>query len=245
MTPIPNCGRDPSPNRLKSSRAGGRLAKRLGWALRLALATGATAHLAAGETGSIPYQRIATFYEGFAALKEKDKIQLAVRVGPAKGKKIVGPLRLEIHAAKTNLPVTLSPAGDLADFPLTAELKAENPPIVSNQPKGALSLQIELGIRFSGRLMETGEWYSEALRQANEALASQAGMLAFATPKAKSLVFRFDPGQNGSITVRARNTDRILSADPGGVVRLETDREWDLKGAKLTLSSIPQSITVE
>jgi len=132
-----------------------------------------------GETGAIPYRTISDIFDHFAGLEDKDKLVLTVRVVPAKKSVSTVPIDLLIKSRSGPITLRLGADGELTDFPLKAELEAENPPVASNQPKGTLSLQAVLGTKYSGKLTENLNWHLEEVRQAKAGAKAQAGLLSF------------------------------------------------------------------
>lgn len=211
--------------------------RRLVWCLAFVqLVAGATLR---AETGVVPYNVIVSILDGFDSLKEKDRLILSVRVVPAKQEPAT-PIQLEIRSRGGAIPLRLTETGEFVDFPITAELRAENPPVASNQPKGTLSLQGAISLKFSGKLEEEAAWYLEALRQANAALKAQAGLHA---PKLKTLVVAFEPGASDWVMLKGPSGERRVAANAMGQARFEPGRET--KGARLLFSSAPKTITAE
>ena len=213
--------------------------------LTLFLLLALTSNLTGGETGVIPYGTVAKVLDGFTSVKEKDKLQLSVKVVPAKKARLASPIALEIHATKGRIPLNLAENGELVDFPLTPELRAENPPVFSNQPKGTLALQASIAIRYPGKLTESAQWYEDALRQANGAVRSAAGLMSFTAPRAKTIVFVFAPGSSDFVTLKSAGGEKPVPADDKGNVRLKLGDEAELGTAVVVLSSPPKIITVE
>lgn len=220
----------------------------LTWGLALAprLSPGAEPD-APPAMAAIPYRAVADILEGFAKVKERDKLHLAVRIVPAKGGTPPTPLQLELRGQQGPIPVKLAPSGELVDFPLTPALRAENPKLVSNQPKGSLKLEAALALRYSGKLIENPAWYLDALAQANAAIKSQAGLLSFVVPKLDTVVFEFAPsaGAPAQVTLRTDTGEKSIAADAEGRVRVKLGPETTRKGARLTLPTEPRRITAE
>jgi len=208
------------------------------------------------DTGVLPYRAIADVFDGFGKVRVRDKLQLAVRVLPARGFVPQTNIALEIQSRTGPIPLRLSPEGEIRDFPLTPELRGENPRVLSNQPKGKLSLQAELRLRYSGKRTENVAWYADALGQANAAVRDQAGLLSLVSPTLKTVVFHFDPAGAATgntpatvtvtvtVTARGERSEKTLRADPEGRVRLELSDALR-RGGTLVFSADPQWITAE
>jgi hypothetical protein len=195
--------------------------------------------------GTIPYRAVAEVFDGFAKVKEKDKLRIGVRIVPAKGHVPTTPLAVEIRSRTGVLPLKLSPTGELVEFPLTPELRAENPKLASNQPKGTLNLRAELSIRYSGRPSEYAAWYLDALGQANAAVKGQVGLMSFVVPKLETLVFEFDPAARATVTLRTEAGEKSVPADAEGKARVRLGPEAAHRSARIVLSAEPRLITAE
>ena len=133
-------------------------------------------------------------------------------------------IRLSIRTAAGEVAVPISADGRL-EFPLKAELLAENPVVVTNQPAGSLTLSVSIELPPPDR----AEWPAAELREALE----QADAFFAASPEhdgrhVRGVEFRFDAG-DGSVTVRG-DTERLLVPDADGRVLLM--REGDLANAR-------------
>ena len=199
----------------------------------------------APATGVIPYRTIAKLFEAFAEVKPQDKLILSVRVLPAGKTPPAQPIQLEIRSSAGTLPVKRSAAGDLEGFPLTEELRKENPGVVSNQPKGTLVLKTSILIRYSGQKSEAASWYRDALDQANGALKKQGGLFSLAIPTLRTLVLTFDPGSRAVVTVRADGVEKEFRADELGRVRLEVGRDLAAPEARILFPEAPLAISAE
>jgi hypothetical protein len=216
----------------------------IGWVLFL-MAMVSAVGAEAPATGVIPYRTIAKLIEAFAEVKPQDKLILSVRVVSAGNVPLTQPIQLEIRSQSGTLPVKRSAAGDLEGFPLTEELRKENPGVVSNQPKGSLVLKTAIGIRYSGQKSEAASWYREALDQANAALKQQGGRFSLSPPTMRTLVLTFDPGSRAVVMVRADGVDKEFRADELGRVRLEVSRDLAAPEARILFPEAPLSISAE
>lgn len=199
----------------------------------------------AAETGVLPYKAIASVYDALAGVKTKDRILFSLRVVSKTGTNLPAPIELRVRSKTGDIPLTLAANGELLDFPLRPELRAENPPVASNQPKGSLSLRAELGIKYSGNLTESVEWYREALRQFNAAVKASAAAVSSAAPKLKTVVFVFASPLTGTVTLRGTNSQKLLLADPKGKVRLTLQKDSDFKDVQLLFTQPPVEISAE
>lgn len=194
---------------------------------------------------SLPYRTVADVFDGFAKVKDKDKLNLAVRVVPADGAAPAAPVTLTLQAPDGPVALTLSESGELERFPLTPALREANPRIVSNQPKGSLTLRAELTLRYSGRLQDSAGWYADALAQANAAVRGQAGLLSHVSPKLTTLVIGFDPAAQASVTLRTDAGEQRFAADARGIARVPLGPEATRRSARIAFSVEPRKIIAE
>jgi hypothetical protein len=133
-------------------------------------------------------------------------------------------IRLSIRTAAGEVAVPIAADGQL-DFPLSPELLAENPVVVTNQPAGSLTLSVSIELPPPDR----AEWPAAEVREALD----QAEAFFTASPghdgrRVRGVEFRFAAGE-GSVTVRG-DTERLLVPDADGRVLLM--RDTDLADAR-------------
>lgn len=169
----------------------------------------------------LPYRTVAKLYRS-APSGPSCKVRLVVAIDY--GDRVDDrsrPIELVLQSKTGPRPLTRRADGELIDFPLTDALWAEDPFILSNQPKGNLKLEGKLVIVFSGRLIESAAWYREALDQVNRVIKDQAGMMSFAAPRVKTIVFRFSPDGPAGVSLRKDAAETVLTPDADGLYRLD------------------------
>jgi hypothetical protein len=225
----------------RQNHAGRPAAKTLGVFLlsMLVAMSGRTAEPAARAT--LPYGAIAALLDGFVAITNRDKLRMVVRIEPAGTVPPTAPVKLEIRSISGPIPVRLSPDGVVTEFPLTLELHTENPPIVSNQPKGTLRLRADMAVKYPGRLTEAATYYRDALVELNAAVKSQAAHLSFAVSNVDTLVFNFNPDSHATVTLKSP-TGEVVTAAEKGAVRLKLPPDAQVPTTTIILSEEPKLI---
>jgi len=198
---------------------------------------------ARAENAAIPYNTLAKALDDLSELKGKDRLIASLRLKPSS--KAVAPtaVKADIRSAKGTIPVKLAPNGEILDFPLTPQLRSENPPVESNQPKGTLSLRVSVSIRYSGKLEESAAYYATGLDQLNSAIRHKMGLLSLAAPKLRTVVFEFESGEPAALALTTAKGTESITADSSGKIRVDFSR-LRVKESRLTLPREPRNITV-
>lgn len=144
-------------------------------------------------------------------------------------------IRLSIRARAGAIDV--KPAADGSfQFPMDEALLAENPPVVSNQPKGSVTISVMPALRLPASRTWAIADIRAALAQVEQLVARQP--VAGAGSKVRGAELRFAAGSDASVTVRGE-TERLLMADDEGRVLLMLD--GDLADAReIELSRTPE-----
>jgi hypothetical protein len=203
--------------------------------LRLLLLAALALPAAAAEPGNAtPY---AALYGALAPAREMaayDRLLAVQRIESKRDGVAPTAIRLTIQARAGAIAIRPAPDGSIA-FPMDDALLAENPPVVTNQPKGSLTLSVMPALK----LPPTQRWLVADIRAA---LAQVEDLLARspvegAAAKVRGAELQFAPGSDASVTVRG-DSERLLVADAQGRVLLVLD--GDLAGAReVELSHAP------
>lgn len=168
------------------------------------------------DPATLPYRTLSDLHAKVDGFRDQDRLDVRVRVTP-KDPADTAPIRLEVRSRSGVKPVSVSADGALPDFPITAELKEENPPVVANRPKGSLQLGVQVGLKRPTKAAdETVGWYQKGLDQANAAAKKLGGGLGFLVPKSKSLMAVFPQGAKGRVVVVTGEVETIVEADAQG-----------------------------
>ncbi len=192
---------------------------------------------------SIPYNTLAKTFDDLALLKGKDKLIPNLKVRLSTNGTSLSLLKLEVNSSRGAIPIKLGADGQILEFPLTRELRSENPPVTSNQPEGAISIRMGVSIRYPGLLDESATYYAGALDDLNAAIKKKLGLLALAVPKLKTVVFEFEPSKPATVTVCNRKENRTVEADEKGRIKVEFS---SIKAGetRIILPREPKNITV-
>src|SRR5262249_33537818 len=105
-------------------------------------------------------------------------------------------------AAQGNLPLAHDAHGRILDFPESKQLLREDPPIISNQPKGSLSLIITFQIPMTNWPAFRYACLGNGAAEMNKLIKAQAGWtMSWMAPKVDSVIFFFAPTNAGKAKV--------------------------------------------
>ena len=141
-------------------------------------------------------------------------------------------IRLDIQSRSGVRSVRVAANGDV-QFPLDEGLRAENPPVASNQPKGSLTLSVAIvlkappGLRFPYRHIAAG------IDQMREIVAADGNDDRF---KVQGVELWFDPAAHAQLSVVGR-VERLLMADRAGRIVLDDSAELREDGVLLALTA--------
>jgi hypothetical protein len=166
------------------------------WAWPLAvLFLGATLSLLAAETqrAVIPYDKLDKFWQLSSNVNQSN---LVLRGMFSSKHDAVHPadIQLTIHSkTRGEIPVELNHSGEIKAFPHSEELAKENPPVISNLPKGTLTMTIMWYIPRPDDLSFPYSKLRNGVAEFNKLIKEQAGTFSLFAPKSKGVVFIF-PG---------------------------------------------------
>jgi hypothetical protein len=150
---------------------------------------------------------------------------------------------LTIQSQNGPINVPVSRDGAVGDFPISAELLAENPLVVSNKPKGSLDLALQIRIPVPN---EKRFRYSDlvvSLKEANHLFRKAMGILAILAPQTKDLTFVFASIGNHrpAVTVLWNGFPETKVADEQGMLTLRVN-ESAKENPEVLVSEIPEKI---
>lgn len=206
----------------------------------LAAAIIAPATLRAQETGQLPYASLHKVVSRAQQVKHP-KLRAVVRL-QSKEKSAKAPT-LVIQAKSGPINVSVGADGEIRNFPLTPELLKENPPVLSNQPKGSSQLVAAIEVVVPDSSTWSYRELAQLLDAANAEIKKQAGMLSIMAPRAKAFSFHFGGGEKATVTIK-RAEPQVLTADANGVVRLEIDKPLVAQDPQVVLSDKPDRVLV-
>ena len=195
--------------------------------------------LGAADTASIPYKFIFDLYESLHVVGDDPKVELKVRVASNRASVQATDIRMSIAMADGLRDVPIDEHGYI-DLPLSEALRAGNPNIVTNQPKGTLSLTADLSLKVPDALDFPYALISDAVEQLTLVVKERAGMLAWFAPRVKGITFQFVPSGAQTVTIASSRGTRILRADADGKATLMLDDEVLSDNAHVSVSERPR-----
>jgi hypothetical protein len=155
-------------------------------------------------------------------------------------------LAVFIESKAGRIPIEIRSTGDFI-LPLRDDLLAEDPWIITNQPKGTMKLNWQLGV-IPG-LITKSVHYAHLMRAVRDGQDIQEQMRRFfpASPKLTlaGLRLTFAATQKKPVVViHARDGDRKLEADGQGQVILPLVTEFLEEDPEITLSDIPGTVEI-
>ena len=200
--------------------------------LRILIAALLFSAAAGAEVSVVPY---AALYESLRPALEvsgHDRLLARTRILSKRGDVAPEQIRLDIQSRSGVRSVRVGANGDV-QFPLDEGLRAENPPVASNQPKGSLTLSVAIvlkapaGLRFPYRHIAAG------IDQMHEVVAADGNDDRF---KVQGVELWFDPAAHAQLSVVGR-VERLLMADRAGRIVLDDSAELREDGVLLSLTA--------
>lgn len=189
----------------------------------LLLLLASSAVVAQSEAVGTPYLVLYQALAPAVAAREFDRLHAIEAIESKLPNVAPGSIRitLKTRAGDVNVPVA---ADGRVSFPLTDALLAENPLVLTNQPKGSLTLSVTLALRLPRGSRVAVDELGLALDQVDHLLRAQEG----AARRVRGVEFRFGAA-DASLTLRGRS-ERLLMADADG--RIVVMRDGDLGAAR-------------
>jgi len=214
--------------------------RRFGLGLLALVAGGVTAGpaSAADEVATLPYRTLTANAIIFLNVQagERDRLALVQSLRPDGGNLVSRPLTITILSKNGRIDVPVGADNSFA-IPISDDLSEENPTVVTNQPKGSLSLQV--GVRIL--LPQTTRYaYSEfwlGIQQANAMTKRFAGMMRWLfSQSADSLILRFNRPERQMLRIAASDGALTLIADDSGTIFVRIDKKLVEENPMMELS---------
>lgn len=207
----------------------------------LALLAGGTlarpAH-AADEFATLPYRTLienATTFQNVAP-DRRDRLALVQSLRPDGGNLVARPLTITILSKTGKIDVPVTNDNSFA-IPLTDELRDENPTVITNQPKGSLSLQVGVRILLPQTTRFTYSEFWLGIQQANAMTKRFAGMMRWVFfDSADSLILRFGRPERQMLRIAAADGALTLIADDTGTIFVRIDKKLVEENPMMELS---------
>ncbi len=165
-----------------------------------------------------------------------------LRVSQQVRSKIVGvsanQIRLEIHPKSGTIVLPVAHDGEIK-FPFQAALEIENPVVVTNQPRGSLTLSTTIEIRPPASKRWVIQEFDLALQQARlliTELSSQQRPVGIS-----GAAFEFPKRTSASVTSVGR-FERFWMADADGQIVISMQNLQEAKATEIVFSNIPSRI---
>lgn len=137
-------------------------------------------------------------------------------------------IRVVIRAKQGAIDVPVGAGGEVR-FPVTDALRAEDPPVETNQPKGSLALIVNVTLRTNDKLRVQWREIEAGLSQVKAFYAENQGATA---PSVEGIEAHFSPGAAAMLTIEGKS-ERLLMADPAG--RIIVTRQTAIENGEPTL----------
>ncbi|GGF26171.1 hypothetical protein GCM10011611_35290 [Aliidongia dinghuensis] len=181
---------------------------------------------ASDSFASLPYrsllESVTTFLD--APPEKRSRLALLQRLRPDGDNLVARPLTMTIQAKSGPIEI---PVADDNSFvlPVDDRLKDENPPVITNQPKGTLSLQVGVRILLPQTTHYAYSEFAEGVRQANAMTKRFAGMLWLFSQTADSVILRFYRPERQMLRIAAADGALTLIADDSGTIFVRLDKK--------------------
>jgi hypothetical protein len=191
----------------------------------------------ADEAGTTPYLTLYQVLSPIAGIEAYDRLIAVERIESKLPAVHAEDIRIVIHAKGGAIPVAVG-AGGAVKFPVSDALRAENPPVETNQPKGSLALIVNVGLRGAGALNVPWSDIEAGLGQARAFYAKSRGDAA---PAISGVEVHFPPGGPAMLTIEGKD-ERLLMADPAGRIIVTRDMVAGESPPSLVFSRAPDFV---
>lgn len=194
--------------------------------------------LAGGTNAMIPYKKLDELWAVTSAL---DQTKLVVYPLIFSTNDFVHPTNITLtiqSATRGMIPLALSTNGEVLKFPHEKELSRENPPIVSNQPKGTLEIFVNYHIALPDALSFRYARLGDGVAEANRAIKAYCGWWAVFLPKVQWVAFYFPKSAagKGKVTIAAAGGNKEFTANKDGQVKFKLEKSLLTENPEVRLS---------
>ncbi|MDB5360556.1 MAG: hypothetical protein JWO51_1853 [Rhodospirillales bacterium] len=193
---------------------------------------------AADEFATLPYRAMIANALTFlnVAVGERDRLALVQSLRPDGGNLAIRPLTITILSKNGKIDVPVAADNSFA-IPINDELHDENPTVLTNQPKGSLSLQVGVRILLPQATRFTYAEFWLGIEQANRMTKRFAGMMRWLFAEtADSLILRFGRPERQMLRIAAADGALTLIADDSGTIFVRMDRKLVEQNPMMELS---------
>lgn len=192
--------------------------------------------------GSIPYKNFYAPLAKATAADPEHQLRVRLKIKPKDPSVDLAKVELKLVAGTSETPLPLDAHG-LFELPLRQELADADAQIVSNQPKGTLSITSDIAIEPPRGTTPSYAGLMRAVPAVNRLVKEFAGLMSLFAPTCHgvTLVFGGTTPQQARYR-RADGTEAVLTSKPdarGMVIDLERDEKLVAANPTLTLSAEP------
>ncbi len=191
----------------------------------------------AAEVAALPYrtllESVTTFLDVPPA--QRDRLGLIQALKPDGGNLVARPLTMTIQSKAGPIEVPVAEDNSFA-LPLTPALRDENPSVVTNQPKGSLTLQVGVRILLPPTTQYAYSEFANGVAQANAMTKRFAGVLWLFAQTADSLILRFHRPERQMLRIAASDGPLTLIADDSGTIFVRLDKKLAEENPMMELS---------
>jgi hypothetical protein len=188
----------------------------------------------ADDTGTTSYAALYRALQPALDIGQRDRLVASANVQSKLPGVSPSAIRMEIRTRSGLRRLQIAEDG-IFEFPMDSALLAEDPPVVSNQPRGSLTLSVTLALRPYATLRVPYREIRHALAQAGEVLATdptRGGAVV------RGVEVHFTAGRDATVSIRGQN-ERTFIADAGGRVVLIDTPLWHQPDVEVEFSEAP------
>ena len=206
------------------------------------------AHFApAQEIAKLPYEQLYQVQKVQGELtRTYTNLHVALRMQSTDLKVKSSDLDVFIDSKKGRMPVKIDADGSFS-IPMRSDLEEENPPIITNQPRGSMQLDWKVGMNASR--MTNVMSYRFLMQPVKDCSAVQERMREVfpSAPKLKMVGLKliYDRIKKVSlVTVSSKSGDKKLQADEGGEILIPLEPSLLEENPTVTLQQMPAKVEI-
>jgi hypothetical protein len=203
---------------------------------------------ALAENARLPYHHLYDIQKIQAGLCQvHTNLQIILQLQSALPNVKTSDLEVYLDSKSGKIPVAIGADGEI-EMPLRDDLLAEDPWLVTNQPKGTMELNWQAGLaRSIVRQMTNAIHYGLVMGALHDCEEVQAGMRQFFpdTPKWTMAGWKiiFSPEASpGEVVIHTRAGDQKLDADANGELIVPLHDSWLAEDPLMTFSAPPAKV---
>ena len=201
------------------------------------LASLAWAQSADAASSTTPYATLYQVLSPVAQIAQYDRLVAIERIESKTPGVRPDTIRVVIHAKQGAMAVPVAADGEVK-FPITDALRAENPPVETNQPKGSLALIVNVALKLPGGSRVAWRDIEAALAQVKAFYAQTQNSAA---PSIEGVEVYFSTGSPAMLTIEGKN-ERLLMADANGRILITRANALENGEPTLVFSRAPEFV---